>query len=180
MGVPTIVLASHRRRGRQPDHLDHDANDKSLPDRQARTQEGFYRVNGLEQTISRGVAYALRPRLVRDRRTGHRLRPRVRPGRARLPRQAAVVQLLAVVQLEEEPQRQTDLPSRKTWRRWATSTSSSPRAGIHSNWYNTFASPAYARGEGMRHYVKMIQEPEFAARDLGYTFVSHQQEVGAG
>jgi isocitrate lyase len=26
----------------------------------------------------------------------------------------------------------------------------------------------------------MVQEPEFAARDMGYTFVSHQQEVGAG
>ena len=38
----------------------------------------------------------------------------------------------------------------------------------------------YARGEGMKHYVEMVQEPEFAARDKGYTFVSHQQEVGAG
>ena len=26
----------------------------------------------------------------------------------------------------------------------------------------------------------MVQEPEFAAREDGYTFVSHQQEVGAG
>jgi isocitrate lyase len=26
----------------------------------------------------------------------------------------------------------------------------------------------------------MVQEQEFAARDKGYTFVSHQQEVGAG
>ena len=26
----------------------------------------------------------------------------------------------------------------------------------------------------------MLQEPEFAACDKGYTFVSHQQEVGAG
>jgi isocitrate lyase len=26
----------------------------------------------------------------------------------------------------------------------------------------------------------MVQEPEFKARDMGYTFVSHQQEVGAG
>ena len=39
---------------------------------------------------------------------------------------------------------------------------------------------AYARGEGMKHYTEMVQEPEFAARDKGYTFVSHQQEVGAG
>jgi isocitrate lyase len=47
--------------------------------------------------------------------------------------------------------------------------------------YNTFQfAHAYARGEGMKHYVNMVQEPEFAARDKGYTFVSHQQEVGVG
>ena len=48
-------------------------------------------------------------------------------------------------------------------------------------WYNMF-DLAYdcALGEGMRHYVEKVQEPEFAARDKGYSFVSHQQEVGAG
>jgi isocitrate lyase len=47
--------------------------------------------------------------------------------------------------------------------------------------YNTFQfAHAYARGEGMKHYTEMVQEPEFAARDKGYTFVSHQQEVGVG
>ena len=46
---------------------------------------------------------------------------------------------------------------------------------------NTFQfANTYARGEGIKHYVNMVQEPEFAARDKGYTFVSHQQEVGAG
>ena len=54
-------------------------------------------------------------------------------------------------------------------------------AGIHINWFNTFQfAHAYARGEGMKHYTEMVQEPEFAAREKGYTFVSHQQEVGAG
>lgn len=47
--------------------------------------------------------------------------------------------------------------------------------------FNTFQfAHAYARGEGMKHYTEMVQEPEFAAREKGYTFVSHQQEVGAG
>jgi isocitrate lyase len=32
----------------------------------------------------------------------------------------------------------------------------------------------------MKHYIEKVQEPEFSARDKGYTFVSHQQEVGAG
>ena len=32
----------------------------------------------------------------------------------------------------------------------------------------------------MKHCVKLVQEPAFAAREKGYTFVSHPQEVGAG
>ena len=48
-------------------------------------------------------------------------------------------------------------------------------------WYNMFdRAHDYSRGEGMKHYGEKVQEPEFAAADKGYTFVSHQQEVGAG
>ena len=32
----------------------------------------------------------------------------------------------------------------------------------------------------MKHYVEKVQQPEFAAAKDGYTFVSHQQEVGTG
>jgi isocitrate lyase len=32
----------------------------------------------------------------------------------------------------------------------------------------------------MKAYVEKVQEPEFQAREQGYTFVSHQQEVGTG
>ena len=53
-------------------------------------------------------------------------------------------------------------------------------AGIHSMWFNMFdLSQDYAR-RGMSAYVEKVQEPEFAARERGYTFVSHQQEVGTG
>jgi isocitrate lyase len=54
-------------------------------------------------------------------------------------------------------------------------------AGIHNMWYNMFQlSKDYADGQGMKHYVNQVQEPEFAAASRGYTFVAHQQEVGAG
>jgi len=34
---------------------------------------------------------------------------------------------------------------------------------------NTFQfAHAYARGEGMKHYTEMVQEPEFAARRRDY------------
>src|SRR5699024_10619981 len=45
-------------------------------------------------------------------------------------------------------------------------------AGIHNMWYNMFdLAYNYARGEGMKHYVEKVQEPEFAASEKGYTFV---------
>ncbi|MBC8951043.1 MULTISPECIES: isocitrate lyase [Xenorhabdus] len=54
-------------------------------------------------------------------------------------------------------------------------------AGIHSMWFNMFdLAYDYARGEGMKHYVEKVQEQEFAALERGYTFSSHQQEVGTG
>jgi Isocitrate lyase len=54
-------------------------------------------------------------------------------------------------------------------------------AGIHSMWFNMFdLAHAYAQGEGMRHYVEKVQQPEFASSQKGYTFASHQQEVGTG
>ena len=52
-------------------------------------------------------------------------------------------------------------------------------AGIHSMWYNMFE---LARGYAQRQmsaYVA-LQEQEFAAAKHGYSFVSHQQEVGTG
>ena len=53
-------------------------------------------------------------------------------------------------------------------------------AGIHSMWYNMFDLTADYMQRGMSAYVEKVQEPEFSAADKGYTFVSHQQEVGAG
>ncbi len=58
MGVPTIVLARTDAEAANLLTSDHDANDKPFLTGE-RTAEGFYRVkNGLEQAISRGVAYA--------------------------------------------------------------------------------------------------------------------------
>ena len=53
-------------------------------------------------------------------------------------------------------------------------------AGIHSMWYNMFDLAQDYVKRGMSAYVEKVQEPEFGARERGYTFVSHQQEVGTG
>ena len=184
MGVPTIVLARTDAEAANLLTSDVDDNDKPFLTGE-RTAEGFYRVkNGLEQSISRGVAYAPYADLVWCE-TG---KPDI--GFAREFAQAVLAanpgQLLSYncspsfnwkANLSESQiaSFQDELSALGYKYQFIT------LAGIHVNWYNTFQfAQAYAKGEGMKHYTEMVQEPEFAARKDGYTFVSHQQEVGAG
>ena len=53
-------------------------------------------------------------------------------------------------------------------------------AGIHNMWFNMFDLANQYVEKGMTAYVNMVQEKEFAALDRGYTFSSHQAEVGTG
>ncbi|KYP12348.1 isocitrate lyase [Limnobacter sp. SAORIC-690] len=184
MGVPSIVLARTDAEAANLLTSDFDENDKPFLTGE-RTAEGFYRVkNGLEQAISRGIAYAPYADLVWCE-TGT---PDI--GFAREFAQAV---------LEKNPGKLLSYNCSPSFN-WKKNLNDSQiasfqeelsalgykyqfitLAGIHVNWYNTFQfAHAYARGEGMKHYVNMVQEPEFAAREKGYTFVSHQQEVGAG
>jgi isocitrate lyase len=184
MGVPTIVLARTDAEAANLLTSDVDDNDKPFCTGE-RTAEGFYRVkNGLEQAISRGVAYAPYADLVWCE-TGT---PDI--GFAREFAQAVLAenpgQLLSYncspsfnwkknLSDSQIASFQDDLSALGYKYQFIT------LAGIHVNWYNTFQfAHAYAQGEGMKHYTEMVQQPEFAARDQGYTFVSHQQEVGAG
>jgi len=184
MGVPTIVLARTDAEAANLLTSDVDENDKPFLTGE-RTAEGFYRVkNGLEQSISRGVAYAPYADLVWCE-TG---KPDI--GFAREFAQAVLAanpgQLLsyncspsfnwkANLSDSQIASFQEELSALGYKYQFIT------LAGIHINWYNTFQfAHAYAQGEGMKHYTEMVQQPEFAAREQGYTFVSHQQEVGAG
>lgn len=184
MGVPTIVLARTDAEAANLLTSDHDANDKTFLTGE-RTAEGFYRVkNGLEQAISRGIAYAPYADMVWCE-TGT---PDIGFARefAQAVQAACPGRLLAYncspsfnwkknLSDSQIASFQDELSALGYKFQFIT------LAGIHVNWYNTFQfAHAYARGEGMKHYVEMVQEPEFAARDKGYTFVSHQQEVGVG
>jgi len=184
LGVPTIILARTDAEAANLITSNHDANDQAFLTGE-RTQEGFYRVkNGLEQAISRGVAYAPYADLVWCE-TGV---PDI--GFAREFAQAVLAscpgKLLSYncspsfnwkknLSDSQIASFQDELSALGYKFQFIT------LAGIHSNWFHSFKfAHAYARGQGMKHYVEMIQEPEFAAREQGYTFVSHQQEVGAG
>ena len=184
MGVPTIILARTDAEAANLITSDHDANDKPFITGE-RTPEGFYRVkNGLEQSISRGIAYAPYADLVWCE-TG---KPDLGFARefAQAVQAASPGKLLSYncspsfnwkKNLDDKTiaKFQDELAAMGYKYQFIT------LAGIHINWFQTFQfAHAYARGEGMKHYVDMVQEPEFAARDKGYTFVSHQQEVGVG
>ena len=184
MGVPTLILARTDAEAANLLTSDHDANDKKFLTGE-RTPEGFYRVkNGLAQGISRGVAYAPYADLVWCE-TGT---PDLGFARefAQAVLKASPGKLLAYncspsfnwkknLNDAQIARFQDELSALGYKYQFIT------LAGIHINWYNTFQfAHAYARGEGMKHYVNMVQEQEFKARDQGYTFVSHQQEVGAG
>ena len=52
-------------------------------------------------------------------------------------------------------------------------------AGIHSMWFNMYDLSRDYVSRQMSAYVD-LQEKEFAATNAGYSFVSHQQEVGTG
>ncbi|MEW8508220.1 MAG: isocitrate lyase [Candidatus Thiodiazotropha sp.] len=184
MGVPTLVLARTDSEAANLLTSDVDANDQPFLTGE-RTGEGFYRVkNGLEQAISRGLAYAPFADLVWCETGTPDL------GFAREFAEAVLAEnpnkLLAYncspsfnwkKNLDDRTiaKFQDELSAMGYKYQFIT------LAGIHNMWFNMFdLAYDYARGEGMKHYVEKVQEPEFAARDKGYTFVSHQQEVGAG
>ena len=184
MGVSTVVLARTDAESANLLTSNVDPNDEPFLTGK-RTPEGFYIVkNGLEQSISRGVAYAPYADLVWCE-TG---KPDL--GFAREFAQAVLAenpnQLLAYncspsfnwkknLSDNQIASFQQDIADMGYKYQFIT------LAGIHNMWYNMFdLAHEYAQGEGMKHYVEKVQEPEFAAVDKGYTFASHQQEVGAG
>ena len=184
MGVPTVLLARTDAEAANLLTSDVDPYDASFITGE-RTSEGFYIVkNGLEQSISRGVAYAPYADLVWCE-TG---KPDL--GFAREFAEAILAenpdQLLAYncspsfnwkknLDDAEIASFQEKIAEMGYKYQFIT------LAGIHNMWYNMFdLAYDYAKGEGMKHYVNKVQEPEFEAAKKGYTFASHQQEVGAG
>ena len=184
MGVPTLILARTDAEAANLLTSDHDANDKPFCTGE-RTPEGFYRVkNGLEQSISRGVAYAPYADLVWCE-TGKPdvgfAREFAQAVQAKSPGKLLAYNCSPSFNWKKNLDDKTIASFQEELAAMGYKYQFITLAGIHINWFQTFQfAHAYARGEGMKHYVDMVQEPEFAARDKGYTFVSHQQEVGVG
>ena len=184
MGVPTVLLARTDAEAANLLTSDVDEYDKPFCTGE-RTSEGFYRVkNGSEQAIARGLAYAPYADLIwcetgtPDLGFAKEFADAIHE---KYPNQLLSYNCSPSFNWKKNlndadiARFQDEIASMGYKYQFIT------LAGVHNMWYNMFdLAHEYAKGEGMRHYVEKVQEPEFAAREKGYTFVSHQQEVGAG
>jgi isocitrate lyase len=184
MGVPTVLLA--RTDAEAANLLTSDVDDSDKPFVTGeRTNEGFYVVkNGLEQAISRGVSYAKYADMVWCETGTPDLgfaREWAEAVRAEHPGKLLAYNCSPSFNWKKNLDDKTIAEFQDKLSEMGYKYQFITLAGIHNMWYNMFdVAYDYARGEGMKHYVEKVQEPEFAAADKGYTFVSHQQEVGAG
>jgi len=184
MGVPTVLLA--RTDAEAANLLTSDVDDSDKPFVTGeRTNEGFYVVkNGLEQAISRGVSYARYADMVWCETGTPDLgfaREWAEAVRAEHPGKLLAYNCSPSFNWKKNLDDKTIAEFQDKLAEMGYKYQFITLAGIHNMWYNMFdVAYDYARGEGMKHYVEKVQEPEFAAADKGYSFVSHQQEVGAG
>ena len=181
-GTPTIVLARTDANAATLLTSDHDDNDKPFVTGE-RTAEGFYNVRaGLDQAISRGLAYApysdliwcetAKPDLEEARKFAEAIRKQY-------PDQLLAYNCSPSFNWRKNLDDATIAKFQRELGAMGYKYQFITLAGIHSMWYNMFElAYGYARN-GMTSYVE-LQEKEFAAADRGYSFVSHQQEVGTG
>ncbi|QKJ88957.1 Isocitrate lyase [Paramixta manurensis] len=184
MEVPTVLIA--RTDADAADLLTSDCDEYDRPFITGeRTPEGFFRTrSGVEQAISRGLAYApyadvlwcetSTPDLQQARRFAEAIH-------ARFPGKLLAYNCSPSFNWKKNLDDATIAHFQQTLADMGYKYQFITLAGIHSMWFNMFdLAHAYAQGEGMRHYVEKVQQPEFAAIKQGYTFSSHQQEVGTG
>ena len=182
--APTLLLARTDAEAASLLTSDVDPNDQPFLTGE-RTPEGFYCVkNGLEQAISRGAAYAPYADLVWCETGTPDLgfaREFAQAVLARNPEKLLAYNCSPSFNWKKNLDDKTIMSFQDELSAMGYKYQFITLAGIHNMWYNMFdLAYDYARGEGMKHYVEKVQQPEFNARDKGYTFVSHQQEVGAG
>ncbi|WP_349918467.1 isocitrate lyase [Aeromonas veronii] len=150
-----------------------------------RTAEGFYKVQaGIEQAISRGLAYApyadmvwcetAKPDLDEARKFAETIK-------AQYPDKILAYNCSPSFNWKKNLDDATIARFQQELSDMGYKYQFITLAGIHNMWFHMYElAYQYARGEGMKHYVEMVQQPEFAAAERGYTFVAHQQEVGTG
>jgi len=182
-GVPTLVIARTDAEAADLLTSDCDANDTPFVTGE-RTSEGFYKTRkGLDQAISRAVAYAEYADLVwcetgtPDLEFARKFAEAVR---AKHPGKLLAYNCSPSFNWKKNLDDATIARFQKELGAMGYKYQFITLAGIHNMWYHMFDLAQDYVARGMTAYVEKVQEPEFAARDRGYSFVSHQQEVGTG
>ena len=182
MGVPTIIVA--RTDAEAADLLTSDVDDNDKPFCTGeRTMEGFYKTYpGLDQAISRGLAYAPYADLVWCE-TG---KPDLEYARkfadaihAKFPGKLLAYNCSPSFNWKKNLDDATIAKFQKELGAMGYKFQFITLAGFHALNYGMFnLAHGYAR-EGMSAFVE-LQEAEFAAAPRGFTAVKHQREVGTG
>ena len=180
--VPTILMARTDANAADMVTSDIDEWDKPFITGE-RTAEGFYKTRaGLDQAISRGLAYAPYSDLIWCETAVPSLDEAKRFAEAikkEYPDQMLSYNCSPSFNWKKNlddktiAKFQTELAAMGYRFQFIT------LAGIHSMWFNMYKLTKGYVERQMSAYVE-LQEAEFAAANDGYTFVSHQQEVGTG
>ncbi len=181
-GVPTLVVARTDAEAADLLTSDIDPNDQPFTTGE-RTVEGFYRTrNGLDQAISRGLAYAPHADLVWCE-TG---KPDLAFARAfaeaihaKFPGKLLAYNCSPSFNWKKNLDDATIARFQRELAAYGYRFQFITLAGFHALNYSMFKlAHGYARNQ-MSAFVE-LQEAEFAAADLGFTAVKHQREVGTG
>ncbi len=182
LGVPTLIVARTDAEAADLITSDIDPNDMPFVTGE-RTVEGFYKTNkGLDQAISRGLAYAPyadlvwcetgKPDLEFARKFAEAIHARY-PGKMLAYNCSPSFNWKKNLGDEAIASFQDDLAAMGYKFQFIT------LAGFHSLNYSMFnLAYGYARNQ-MSAFVE-LQEAEFAAAERGFTAVKHQREVGTG
>jgi isocitrate lyase len=182
IGTPTVLLA--RTDANAADLITSDCDEYDKPFLTGdRTAEGFYRVKaGLDQAIARGLAYAPYSDLLWCETATPDLDEAKRFAEAihkDFPDQLLAYNCSPSFNWRKNLDDATIAKFQRELGAMGYKYQFITLAGLHNMWYNMFdLAYNYAR-EDMTAYVA-LQDQEFAAAERGYSFVSHQQEVGTG
>ena len=182
MGVPTLIVARTDAEAADLLTSDVDENDKAFCTGE-RTVEGFYKtIPGLNQAISRGIAYAPYADLVWCE-TG---KPDLAYAKAfadaihaKYPGKMLAYNCSPSFNWKKNLDDATIAKFQKELAAMGYKFQFITLAGFHALNYSMFnLAYGYARNQ-MSAFVE-LQEAEFAAADRGFTAVKHQREVGTG
>ena len=182
MGVPTLLFARTDAEAANLITSDVDANDRPFITGE-RTAEGFYRVkNGIDQAISRGLAYAPYADLIwcetgtPDLEFAKRFADAIH---AKFPGKLLSYNCSPSFNWKRNLDDATIAKFQRELGAMGYKFQFITLAGFHALNYGMFElAYGYAR-DNMTAFVE-LQQKEFAAADKGFTAVKHQREVGTG